>query len=164
MKMPLLCLAAVFLASACVGDVSDFYIVNKGQSDIAGVTVTARDTTWRLGDLPRGKLVRFRDIWPERARRSFRGRSMARGWRNRVVTIPAVCPCGVRSSSSMSESFSTASSRGENRNGCAHGLPQRSWSIAEYSRIDADAMESSGSMLSGTCRACSIVRGVFVAM
>ena len=59
-KLGLCCAAAALLAlSSCTSDTSDFYIVNKGRNDIADVTVATRDATWRLGDLPRGRMVRF---------------------------------------------------------------------------------------------------------
>jgi len=51
--IPLLALAS------CAPDASDFYIINRGGTDIGDVTVAARGATWRLGDLPRGGTAKF---------------------------------------------------------------------------------------------------------
>lgn len=38
---------------------SDLYIVNKGRNDIADLMAATPDATWRLGDLPAGRMIRF---------------------------------------------------------------------------------------------------------
>lgn len=51
--------ALLLTLSACMEPVSKIDIVNKGRNDITDLVVATPEATWRLGDLPRGRTIRF---------------------------------------------------------------------------------------------------------